>query len=1356
MKKILSLYFALTYLLIIDVVKAQETYNFNQLTIRDGLSSGSITCFLQDKKGFIWIGTTYGLNRYDGHQIHVYKNNPQNENSIGGNYIRCLFEDSRNHLWIGLRGRGLSRMDLATGTTTTFRHNQAANSLSYNDVSGIVEDNDGKLWIAVDRGGLDMYDPVTNNFTNYRLIDQNGYELNNALTGIAIDNNQKLWLSSWGGGVYCFDIKTKSLSVHHEWDNDNDNIRCKNILNLYIDEENIVWISTSSDGLYALYPDNKFMHFFEKERINSTFSDNYGNIWIAISNGGIKIINKTTGKMTHLVSEKDTGNGLLSNTINYIYMDNNSTMWVGTSVGVNYYNPLTSQFSWIKKHHRHSLSLSDEEVFAILKDRRDNIWIGGTNGIDIINANRTSIKNNVLDFINLSNYFFYFQSICEAQDGNIWIGSYANCLIKYDPLKNNFSKIEIPPPKGMHLHYSNVYNIYEDWDNSLWLSTELGAINYNPVTGIFTPLFESNQIIYPEDKTHVTYRDRELELWVGTEAGLRRYSRDLKIREIYVSDEKPNSIINDFITTILEDNNGTLWIGTMGGLHRFDKKENKFELIKRPDVPYGDPVFGLSIDANDIIWMSTIAGIIKFDHQNMNFIFYDASDGLQNKDFRMRAFYQAADGELFFGGKNGLNTFYPENIQTNEQSPAVVITDFQIFNNSVVPQENGILERHISETKEIRIKHSQSVISFSFVALNFISSSKNRYKYKMEGFDHDWVSAKPGQRSVTYTNLDHGEYIFKVIGANNDGIWSENPATIKLIIQPPFRNTFYAYLIYFAILCGLIYLLFFYFMIREKDKTKLKIAQFEAARIREIDNMKNNLFTNVSHEFRTPLSLISGPLTQIIEKKEYPKEDESMYTLMLRNCQRLTRLVNQLLDYRKIEAGKLELNMRYEDIIRFITDLASTFSHIANEKNIQYVLSTTVSEKWMDFDSDKVDKILYNLISNAFQYTPEMGKIVVGISEVFAHNISYIQISVTDTGIGISDDEKQDIFTAFYQSQRRKSLNNGGSGIGLTLTKELVELHNGIINVESEIDKGSVFTVQLPVNENQKIDHILSDIKQSSESDDENDDDVLEKDENISADMILIIEDSSDMRVYLETMLSEQFRIITAKDGEEGFHKAQEYIPDLIICDIMMPVMDGMELLKAVKGNEKTNHIPIILLTARHTESTIMEGYQTGADDYITKPFSEKMLKIRIDNILSIRRKMWENYKQSKNIDEYKDKLAENPQKQAFVNKINELIIQNISKTDFGIEILAGEMRMSPKQMLRKVRALMDTTPFHVILQVKMTQAAKMLLETNMNISEIAFEVGYEELSNFSRAFKKYYNMSPREYIKLKRKTKNN
>ncbi|MEA5128453.1 MAG: two-component regulator propeller domain-containing protein [Proteiniphilum sp.] len=1339
-----------------------DAFNFSQLTIGDGLSSGSVTCVLQDSKGFMWIGTEDGLNKYDGYQIIIYRHNPQISNSIAGNSIRCLFEDSQNNLWIGLKGDGLCRLNLTTGQYTSFRYGDTENSISYNDVSGIVEDKQGKLWIAVDRGGLDMFDPVTGAFTHYPLLDSHfNQSLNNALTDIVLDDKGNIWLSSWGGGIYCFDITTKNFTIHPYWKQEQpDEKVCKHIYSLYVDKEGLLWVSSAHGGLYALDETNKDYRqytFFDDageglntRMVHSVCEDEDGNLWIATINEGIHIIDKQSGQITHIHSNETGGKNLLSNNINCVYKDNTGIIWIGTHVGVNYYSPLLSQFSLVKKENHSSGSLSENQVLSLLKDSKGNIWIGEVSGIDKISPDGKTIKryhpgNNSPH----PDLFRFNQAICEDRSGNIWIGGYSNYLMKYNPQKDNFTQIKIPSPANTDFSYRNIYTIYEDWDRTLWLATELGTLHYDPSTGTFTPLFESEQIIYPDEKSRVVFRDQDMELWVGTERGLRRYDRNLKLKHIYTAyDSIQKPITNNFITDIYEDKNGIFWIGTMGGLHRFDKKEEHFELIKRLDMAYGDPVFGICKDRSDNLWISTTSGILKYDIRADSFHIYTESDGLQGKDFQQRAFFQTEEGEFFFGGKGGFNSFFPEKLKMNDRKPTVVITDFLIFNQPVIPEKGGILTKPVSETAQITINHRHSVISFKFVALNYISPQKNRYAYRMEGFDQDWIEAGSEQRTAIYTNLDPGEYTFKVKASNNDGVWNEEPVELKITIKPPFWRTAYAYLLYMLILTGIIYLIIKYFTVRERDRNNLRIAKIEADRIREMEKIKINLFTNVSHEFRTPLSLILGPLTQIIDKKSYRKEDEGLYTLMHRNAQRLLRLINQLLDFRKMETGKLELNLQYDNVIKFITNLTGTFSFYATEKNIRYTVVSTLPDLWMNFDADKLDKILYNLISNAFHYTSEGGKVDVLLSEVITEEKRYLQMQVKDTGVGISTSEMEKLFTTFYQGKRQKTMYEGGSGIGLAFTKGLIELHQGKISVDSKVNEGTTFTVQLPVNHAQAATTIIE------HSPDNIPPEALDKEDDIEitsdADMVLVVEDNSDMRSYIKNILGGQFNVILAKDGQEGLEMALDIIPDLIISDIMMPCMDGIEMVRALKNNEKTNHIPIILLTSLHNESQVVEGYEIGVEDYITKPFSATILHARIQNLLLSRKKIWEQYTQSKNLEEYEEKLSENPQKQVFVKKISEVVMAHIAETDFGIEVLADELKMSPNQLFRKVKALMNTTPYNVIIQIRMTHAATLIKEGNYNISEVSFLVGYQELSNFSRAFKKHFNVSPREYLSSK------
>ncbi|GJH41164.1 hybrid sensor histidine kinase/response regulator [Capnocytophaga sp. HP1101] len=1340
--------FYIVFVLLSVAGSAQDLAYLSKITTHNGLVSNEVTSMLQDSKGFIWIGTDDGLHKFDGYDITVYKHNAQAANSIGGNSIRCLFEDRHRNLWIGLKGEGLCQLNLRTGAFKTYKHQKGANSLCYNDVAAIVEDEAGMIWIAVDRGGLDMLNPQTDTFTHYDIQDKNTSQpLNNALTGM-VATNGTLVLSSWGGGVYTFNRKEKQFKLHPYWQTTaTDEQVCKHIFNLYKDSEGNVWVSSAHGGLYSL--DEKKKHYqrytvcnapncSHNVNVRSVANDNQGKLWIETSEG-IKLLNKHTRTITDLPNPQ-----LANESVNHIYRDKSQLMWVSTASGIYYFSPTPAQFKWVK----YKNFLSEKQVRTIFKDSKGNLWIGGLNHIDKLSPDRKSLQ--AFSNQNYNPNTQLYQAFCEDKEGNIWIGNYANYLVKYSPQANRFSEVPIPAPAGTNYTYRNVYQIAKDWDNSFWLATELGAMNYQPATGVFSPLFESGNIIYPEDKTHVVYRDQDLLLWVGTEKGLRCYTRDLKLKHTFTAlKNDPHALSNDFITAIHESKDGTLWIGTKGGLHKFDKKAQHFELILRKGNDYGDPIFGLAEDSRGNLWMSTPSAILKYTPQNKQFQVFNEYDGLQNSGFELGAFAQAKDSELLIGGKDGFNTFYPERLTLNQTQPKVVISDFQIFNKSVRPEEGGVLTKVIDETQSIHLKHWQSVISFRFSALNYRASFKNQYAYMLEGFDNDWIY-DTSERIATYTNLNPGTYVFKVKATNNDGVWSQQPTTIKLIVAPPLWRTTWAYMLYALLAIGLLVLIVKYYTIKERDKQNLRISQLEAQRMYEINEMKTNFFSNISHEFKTPLSLIVGPLNQMVDDENSPKQHKEKYTMMLRNAQKLMRLINQLLDFRKLEKNKLELNLQYDDVVKFVKGVCETFGYLALEKQIQYTIKSTVPSLWMPFDADKLDKILYNLIGNAFQYTPEKGAITVLISTAVQQEQKYLQIKIADTGIGISQEEQQQLFTAFLQGKRQKEIHNEGAGLGLAFTKDLVDLHKGHIEVESEEQQGATFTVFLPILDVPQLHDEASITLQQIDVSQTAKETPPEEATTDKEESILVVEDNEDMRNYIQNILSEHYHVLLARDGEEGLELAIAHIPDLIVSDIMMPKRDGISMVKELCANEKTNHIPIILLTALDKESQVVEGYSLGVEDYITKPFSAKILSKRIENILLSRKKLWEQYSSSPNLNVYREKLVGQPWKKEFVDKISNIVMEHLSDPEFSIDALAFELNMSTNQLFKKVKAIMNTTPYNVIVQIRMTAATELMKQGNLNISEVAYKVGYQELSNFSRSFKKFYNVSPREYLKNK------
>lgn len=748
--------------------------------------------------------------------------------------------------------------------------------------------------------------------------------------------------------------------------------------------------------------------------------------------------------------------------------------------------------------------------------------------------------------------------------------------------------------------------------------------------------------------------------------------------------------------------------------------------------------------------MCTPSKIMMYDYQSDKFITYDESDGLQNGSFH-KAFWVPHNGKLLIGGSDGINMFYPKQLSTESTIYPIILTDFQIFNRSIAPSPDGILKNVISQTKKITLKESQSVITFAFSAPDVISPNKIKYRYMMEGFDRDWTYTNYDRRSATYTNLAPGEYIFRVMASNRNGVWEENETSIAIEILPPLWKTNAAYFIYFLIIIAVIFLIIRYMVIRERDRHSIRMARLEAKQAIEMETLRTNLFTDISHEFRTPLTLIIGPLSRIIESGRYMKEDAQNFGLIHRNAKRLQRLINQFLDFRKIEQGEMRLNFKYGEIVGFVREVVDTFSFMASEKNIEYSFVSSIEELRMHFDPDKIEKILYNLISNALKYTPENGKVTINLSCVVNYNKHTLSIAVSDTGIGISEEGKKNLFSLFYRDSRSSTIHADGFGVGLSMTKTLVELHGGTISVESEQGCGSQFNVILPIDSDEQQTDLKEDeyLVQSELTPFK-----LPKDGMTSSDLpaesletVLIVEDNNDMRIYIKSILPSHYTIHEAKDGYEGYNLATEIIPDIIISDIMMPVMDGMKMVELLRSNEKSNHIPIIFLTARHTEGQIVEGLSLGAEDYVTKPFSAEILRARIKNILNNRRKLWETYNRTDSISELGKQITDSPAKIEFIEKLNKVISLHMSDISFGVDILASELNMSVDQLSRKLRAFTNDTPYNIIFKARMQYAIELMKDGRKNITEITYEVGYKEVSNFSRAFKKHFGLSPKEYI---------
>jgi signal transduction histidine kinase/DNA-binding response OmpR family regulator len=981
-------------------------------------------------------------------------------------------------------------------------------------------------------------------------------------------------------------------------------------------------------------------------------------------------------------------------------------------------------------------------------------------GIDVINLKSKSKK--VIRGTNNNNSGEKpVITMFKDSDNELWFGTYQEGLKKYDKVTDNFITYLNIPDDQASISGNDIRKIAEDSKGNLWLAVHGGGLNkFNKKTGKSEHFFVNyaNMASSPilSDWLLTTMCDNSDNIWVGTVAGASFLSNDYKSSKHF--NNKPNdstSLSNNFVNVIFEDSNGGIWLGTHNGLNYYNKNAENFTRYSMKNGLPNNIILSIIEDNSKNLWITTNKGLSKFSTTEKTFRNYSTDDGLITDEFNLGSCYKNSRGELYFGGIDGLFTFQPDSLKTNTFIPPVYITDFKLFNKSVLNKTNDkntfVLEKPISQCKEITLKYSQNIIGFEFVALNYMNQQKNLYSYKMEGFDESW-SSPDTKRDVTYTNLHYGTYIFKVKACNNDGVWNETGTSIQIIITPPFWKTHLFKLFYFLLIAFLLYI-FRYLILRDANiKRKLTLEMLEVEKLHELDTQKMKFFANISHEFRTPLTLILGPLNKLIHTI---KDERHLIDIQIiyRNAQRLLRLINQLMDFRKIAVKGFEVNYVKNDIIKFIVDLSNVFEYEASQRNIKFLFNTNLESLSIYFDKDKLDKILYNLLSNAYKFTPDYGHITVTVST--SVDMQTLYLSVEDSGQGIPDYAQSKIFDRFYQVE---NTGNFGTGIGLSLTKELVQLLNGIIEVESTNGKGSKFTITLPV-----IQHI-----ETSESNEiKNKQDITESDysaqdiqntQDIPVEkvkhkkelpILLIVEDNADMRLFIRNEFINSYKVLEAANGVLGLEKAIAEIPDIVICDVMMPCMDGIEFCEKIKSNEKTSHIPVILLTALSSDEHTVEGLTSGADDYVIKPFNSTILRLKIKNIVESRKLVQSLFSNEPSTTINEIALCALDEK--FLKKAYEIVEKNLSNAELDANDFTQAMGMSRAQVYRKINALTGQSVKEFIRIIRLKKAAEMLLSDNKNVTEIAFAVGFNSIAYFTKSFTDYFGVSPSKYTHLKK-----
>jgi signal transduction histidine kinase/DNA-binding response OmpR family regulator/streptogramin lyase len=1094
--------------------------------------------------------------------------------------------------------------------------------------------------------------------------------------------------------------------------------------------------------------------------------DNNDDIWISTDHGGINVLDKNTHTIRYILNNINDRKSLSENSITSAYKDNAGIIWVGTyKQGISYYHADIIKFPLFRHIPSVAGSLQYDDTNDFAEDAKGNIWIG-SNGGGLIYYDRASGKfTQYVHHADNPNSLCNDVIVCLYMDRRqrLWIGTYFGGLDCYDG--KQFVHYRHNLADSNSIADDRVYEILEDSNNNLWIGTlSAGLDRLDRDKNIF-----HHYKGYAPNSIHAYYiselmEDRDGNIWVGSANGIDVLDKKTG-HFVYYSNftNNPKGISNNNIISLLQDSRGLVWAGTSDGLNVFDKQNNSFKSFRIENGLPGNTILTILEDKQQRLWVSTPNGLsciqVHQKNEDVNELTiscknYDELDGLQGIAFNENAALKTHKGELVFGGANGFNLFDPETILPDKNIPSVVLTDLQVFNKSVGIGEkiDGriVLPQAISQTDAVTLKYNEDVVSFEFAALNFLHPEKNKYAYKLESFNKDWIFTDGKTRKANYTNLDPGNYTFYVKAANSDGVWNAKAVALQIKILPPFWKTPVAYLLYLAFITAVLWFGRRIILQRARMRFEIEQQKQEAQRMHELDMLKIRFFTNVSHEFRTPLSLILSPMDKIIREAKDSSQRKQLQ-LVHRNARRLLNLVNQLLDFRKMEVQELRLNPAQGDIIKFIRDICQSFTDIAEKKNIQFSCYATVESLLMPFDFDKLERILFNLLSNAFKFTGENGKVAVQLQMEMENNRQLLAIKVIDTGIGISKEKQEKIFERFFQNDIPGSMVNQGSGIGLSITKEFVKLHNGTVWVESEPGKGSCFTVSLPVIEMPAITAGQEPAGLEADPEAEIKPMVPEKAVlNGKKPTLLIVEDNEDFLFYLKDNLREQFNILEAENGKTGWQKALGDHPDLVVADISMPEMNGIELCKKIKKDQRTSHIPVILLTALAGEEQQIKGLETGANDYMTKPFNFEILLSRVKNILDEQSRLRKTFQKQVDV-KPADITVASPDEQ-FIFHAMEIVEKNISNPDFSVEDMSRHLFMSRVTLYKKLLALTGKTPIEFIRSFRLKRAAQLLEKSQLTISEVAYEVGFNSPKSFSKYFKTEFNLSPSSYPKGKKK----
>ncbi|GGF23197.1 hybrid sensor histidine kinase/response regulator transcription factor [Echinicola rosea] len=1171
----------------------------------------------------------------------------------------------------------------------------------------------------------------------------------NSVYSIAKDKYGFMWFGTWGGAVR---YDGYNVQVFRANEKDSTALSDNRISGITTDSLDNIWIEVEPRGELFKY-DYKTESFqkAEKEQVpdylrdklikrygyHTKYASNQQFEW-QTSDYGLIQINKTTHDT--LVYHADVRNpmSLSDNLLKDVYLDDSGHLWVGTqSGGVDHADLYDKAFRNYYKGRRGE-GLIDNVARAMCLDRAGRLWIGSENqGITILSPDSADPQYRYVDSKHLTD--LRIRAIFCDSKGTVWIGTKKG-LFYYEPNKKTFTQCT------MDMCHPSVFAITEDQNGTIWVGTFFGLAKYDQAADKFHCIFKEDGLAGNQIMDLMV--DQKGKLWAATEDGgvscIRpplADSKELEITNYTHQTSDTNGLLSNRIFSLTEDSNGYIWAASDAGLNAILPDRQSIQHYSTQNGLIDDLIMAVAFDGEHSIWASHTKGLSRLDLSTQKIQHFNRKDGLQGNEFKQSAvFKNPSDNKLYFGGSNGLTTFIPSHIKTNPNPPKMVLTRLSVMhqelNIGTKVRNRAILKSSLQATDEITLTWWDKSFQVEFAAIHFSNPLSNKYKYILEGYDDEWITTDATRRIASYANLPAGKYIFKVMGANSDGVWSKTPATLHIVMLSPWWLSWWAICLYLMAAGCVVWLVYRYL------DSKIQLRKKEA-----IHQSKLQFFTEISHEFRTPLTLIIDPLERLIHEKPKKQLAEYYYQLMRNNAQQLLMLVNQLLDFRKLEAGKLQLRLEQTDMVAFVKKTVASFEHLAEKQDILLSIETSIPSHPLFFDQDKITMVLNNLLSNALKYTPRKGKVQVAIHPS-THSKKGVFIEVKDTGPGIPKSEQEKVFEIFYQVKNGKPKSEG-SGIGLALTRELIALHGGKISLESHLGKGTKLGFFLPdtpspSNEPASSPMPVDDLQPFPAPAEQN----TPSPHRNNIPVLLVVDDNEEIRNYIVKHFQDHFAVSTAANGEEGMSKAFDQIPDLIISDVMMPDMDGLQLCRQLKADMRTSHIPIILLTARQSDTAKTEGYGMGADSYVTKPFSTQVLMARVKNLLEQRSHLQAKF--SAGDTKALDTFGSNPVDKTFLENARQYIEAHLDSEDLDVDSLAQSLNMSRPQFYRKIKGLTDKSAAEFITSFRMEKASSLLLSGEFNVSETAYKVGYNLPNNFSRAFIKHFGLSPSQYIKKK------